>query len=144
MGASHGDDLDRQREAAEYRNELARIDDADEFLRDRSDDLLARERAAAALDHVHFAADLVGAIDVDRQVIHLVEIENLDAVAFEALAGVFGAGDGTDDAVLHAGQRVDEQARRRAGADADDLAFDHVIERGMRDGFLEFVLGHDV
>jgi hypothetical protein len=24
------------------------------------------------------------------------------------------------------------------------LAFDHVIEGGMRDGFLEFVLGHDV
>ena len=68
VAARHRDDLDRQRKLAEHRNELRRIDDADELARDRGDDLLARQRAAAALDHRAVLGHLVGAVDVDGNV----------------------------------------------------------------------------
>ena len=44
------------------------------------DDLLARQRRAAALDHAAGRVDLVGAVDVDRQALDLVGVEHLDAV----------------------------------------------------------------
>jgi hypothetical protein len=53
VGARHGDDFDRQRELAHDIDQLALVDDADELLGAGGDDLLARQRAAAALDHGH-------------------------------------------------------------------------------------------
>ena len=53
-------------------HQLGFVGDADEAARLRRHDLLARERGAAALDHVAAAVDLVGAVDVDRQLVDLV------------------------------------------------------------------------
>ena len=63
----HRDHLDRQRKAAEPLDPLRVVGDADEALGQVGDDLLARQRRAAALDHAAGAVDLVGAVDVDRQ-----------------------------------------------------------------------------
>src|SRR5262245_65220448 len=49
VAARHRDHLDRQRELAEHRHELGGVADADEALRYRGDDLLARQRPAVAL-----------------------------------------------------------------------------------------------
>ena len=51
----------------------------------RGDDLLARERSAAALDHVAAVVDLVGAVDVDRQLVDLVAVEHRNADRLQAL-----------------------------------------------------------
>ena len=61
----HRNHLDRQREAAERRDELALVDDADEAPRRGGENLLARERAAAALDQMQVLRRLVGAVDVE-------------------------------------------------------------------------------
>src|SRR3546814_9257644 len=50
QAASHRDDLDWQRELAQYIDLLARFDDADELVAGLGNDLLARERRAAVLD----------------------------------------------------------------------------------------------
>ena len=63
-------------------------------------------------------------------------------MARQASGGHFGGGYGTDDPVFHAGEPVDEEVGRRAGADADDAAFDHVVQRPQRRLLFEFVLGH--
>ena len=65
----HRDHFDRQRKAAERIDQLALVGDADEGTRDRGDDLFARERATAALDHRKSVIDLVGAVDVDRKLL---------------------------------------------------------------------------
>ena len=48
-------------------DQLGAVGDADEALGEVGDDLLARQRRAAALDHAARAVDLVGAVDADRQ-----------------------------------------------------------------------------
>jgi FAD/FMN-containing dehydrogenase len=51
-------------------------------------------RGAAALDQVQVLVALVGAVDVELQLAHAVQLIHRDAVALEALGGGFGAGDG--------------------------------------------------
>jgi hypothetical protein len=68
-------------------DQLALVDDADELLGAGGDDLLARQRAAAALDHGHVRGDLVGAVDVDFHLAGLVQVDDADAVLFQALGG---------------------------------------------------------
>ena len=65
-----------------------------------------------------------------------------DPVTLEALGGFHRARDRTLDPMLDLRQLVDEEIRRRAGTDADDLVVDHVPDRFAGDGLLQFVLGH--
>ena len=54
----------------------------------------ARQRRAAALDHIAGAVDLVGAVDIDRQALDLVGIKHRYAQRLQAL----GAGPELDTA----------------------------------------------
>ena len=87
---------------------------------DRKGRIVALNPAAAALDHVQAGIDFIGAIDIDRDVFDVVEVEDRDAMPFEALAGRFRTGDGALVLVLERGQRIDEKIGRRAGTNADD------------------------
>ncbi len=101
VAARHRDHLDRQRELAEHRHELGRVADAHKTARDRGNDLLARERAAAALDHVQVLGDLVGAVDVDRKIVDAVELDDADAVLLQPLGARFRGRDRTFDFVFY-------------------------------------------
>jgi hypothetical protein len=84
MGACHRDHLHRQGKFAHHRHPLRCIADADEGVGHRGDDLFARQRAAAALDHGHAMIDLVRAIDIDAHGIDIIQVEHADAVAADA------------------------------------------------------------
>jgi hypothetical protein len=142
VAARHGDHLDRQRERAEHPDQLRRIDHADEFLRDRSDDLLARERATATLDHGTALRHLVGAIDVNRDVGDVVQFVDVDAVALQPLGCLHGARDRALDPMLDLPELVDEVVRRRSGAHADEPVVDHVLDRLARHRLFLLVLRH--
>src|SRR5690606_9707001 len=100
QAAGHGDHLDREREAAEDVDLLGRIDDADEGLAGLGDDLLPRQRGAAALDQAPVRVALVGAVDVQRQRADGVQVEDVDAVGFQARGALLGTGYRAFDAIL--------------------------------------------
>jgi succinyl-CoA synthetase beta subunit len=118
--ARHGNDFDRERVGAEHVDHLARIDDADELLGRGRHDLLAGERAAAALDHLPRPVHLVRAVDVEQHAGRRIEFDHGDAVRLQACRAGRAAGHRGVEPVAHAGERVDEVVRRGAGADADD------------------------
>ena len=109
---------------------------------DGRDDLLPRKCAAAALDHRAVFGHFIGAVDVDRHVGDVVQLLDEDAMALEPLGRLHRARDGTFDPMLDFRELVDEEIRRRAGADADDLVIYDVFDRLAGDGLLQFVLGH--
>src|SRR5207302_5063161 len=108
------------------------------------DDLLARERAAAALDHVQVLGHLVGAVDVDRQLIDAIQVEDADAVLSQAFGARLRRGHRAFDAALDRSERVDEEVDGRARAHADHSVFHHVLQRLLSDRLLELVLGQAV
>jgi hypothetical protein len=71
-----------------------------EFSRDRRDDLLPRQRAAAPFDHRTVLGDLVGAVDVHRNVRDVVELVDIDPVALQPLGSLDRARNGALDPVL--------------------------------------------
>ena len=102
-------------------DQLAVVDDADEAPRGRGDDLLARERAAAALDEMARAGGLVGAVDIDVQLVDLVQVEDRDADGAQARGGGVGAArPRLRMRSRHGGEGIDEEIHGGAGADADD------------------------
>jgi hypothetical protein len=107
-----------------------------------TNDLLARQRRAAALDHEAAAVDLVGAVDVDRHAVDLVGIEDSDAMGTQALGALLRARHGADDALALTGQCIDELVDGGAGADTDHAAGDDEIKRGAADQGLQFILRH--
>ena len=140
--ARHRNHFDRQRKAAQLVDELARVGDAHETPRDGRDDLLARERAAAAFDHRQATVHFVGAVDVDRDVVDVVEIEHRKAQLAQPGRGRLGTRHGAADARAHVGQGRDEVIGGGAGADAEDAAVRYLFERRTGDGALLFVLVH--
>ena len=125
----------------EERSQLRDIRDADESLRNVGHDLLARQRGAAALDHVAAVIDLVGAVDVDRNLLDVIRVEHLDAVGAQPFAALLAARDGAADRLPDAGQRIDEAVDGGAGADADDAVGDDVLESGAPDQCFQLFLG---
>ena len=81
-GEAEGHDLDRQRKGAEARNELARIGDDDHPSRRRRHDLLAQQRAAAALDQSQLGVDFVRAVHSQVEFRQFVERRYGDAETF--------------------------------------------------------------
>src|SRR5581483_768170 len=141
VAARHRDHLDRQRKAPEHVDALARIDHADEGLRRRGDDLLARERRAAALDEPLVRIAFVGAVDVKREFADGIEIDDADAMPLEPRRALLRARYRGVDAAAHRGQRVDEIGHRRTRADANDAAFLDVADRAFRgEAFFAFLV----
>src|SRR5207253_8127425 len=112
----HRNDLDGQRVATEYADQLRLIDDAHETLRDGRDDLLPGQRAAGALDHRAVRGGFVGAVDVDGKLVDAGQLDDRNAVSLEPVGGLDRAGDRTLDPVLDLGQLIDEVIRGGAGA----------------------------
>src|SRR3546814_5596560 len=94
--------------------------DADELVAGLGNDLLARERRAAALDQALARVTLVGAVDVEREAAGVVELDHVVAVAAQACGSLFGTRNRSLDPVPDARHGVDEPGHRGAGADADD------------------------
>jgi dihydroorotate dehydrogenase len=122
---------------------FALVSDADKTFGQVGDDLLARQRRAAALDHAALAVDLVGTVHVQRQRLHLGSLQHADAVPAQPLAAALRARHRAGDAVAPRGQRVDEMIDRRPGAHTHDGAIGHLIECRPADQRFQFVLCHD-
>src|SRR6185312_11135466 len=89
QGACHRDYLYRQRKSTQRGDELALVDDADETAGRSGDDLLARERTAAAFDEVMRTRGFIGSVDIERQIGDVIEVEHGDAGRLqERCAGV--------------------------------------------------------
>jgi len=110
----HRDHFDRQRKLAEHRHQFRGVANAHELLRHRGDDLLARQRAAAALDHVQVLGHFVGTVDIDIERVHAVQVEHADAVRLQPLGARLGCSHRAFDAALDRRQRVDEEIDGRA------------------------------
>src|SRR3984893_3848384 len=140
--AGHGNHFDWQWEVPQYADQLRLVDDADEFLRHRGDDLFPGQRAAAALDHRAVLGHLVGAVDVDGQHVDRGELEHGDAVSLQPLCRLDRACHRTLDAMLDLGQLVDEKVGRRAAAHTDIGIVDDILDRFAGDQMFLLVLGH--
>ncbi len=85
-----------------------------------ADDLLARQRAAAALRHLEPPVDFVGAVDIERQLADVVEVIDDHAGRGETFRAASRAGDGAGEPRPVRREEIDEVIRRRTGSDADD------------------------
>src|ERR1022692_1705717 len=75
VGTRHRHDLDRQRELAQYVNELAVVDDADELPGCRRDDLFPGEGGPAPLDEHAARRRLVGAVDIQGKIAFGIQVQ---------------------------------------------------------------------
>jgi hypothetical protein len=137
--ARHRDHLDRQRKAAEDRDQLGVVDDADETAAGRGDDLFPGQRAASALDQGQVAGSLVSAVHVERR-----SPASFRATSMPANAGVSCSprrGNRTGDAVA-AAKRRDEMIDGGSGTHPDGHPVFEVFERRDCGGFLLRVCVH--
>src|SRR5438874_5433497 len=139
----HGNHLHGQRKGAQHAHELRLIDDADERLRHRGDDLLAGQRSAAALDHRAVRCHLVDAVDVDRQLVGCGQFDHRDAEALELLRGLDRARDRAANALSGLRELVHEEVRGRAAAHTEIGVLDDIFDCVAGDQLLLFVLRHD-
>ncbi len=140
--ARHRNDFDRQREGAQPLDQLALIHHTDELLCRLSNDLFAGKRAAAAFDELQMAVGFVRTVDINRNIADFIEFEHRNAVFLQATAAGFGAGNGAFDTPLDAGQGIDEEVDRGAGAHADNGAGLDIFECGFGRQALLRILGH--
>ena len=82
--AGHWNDLDGQWKRAQHVHHLAVVYDAQEPRRGGRDDLLPRQRPAAALDERPVRLYLVGSVDVHGNRVHVVQIQDAYAQSFQA------------------------------------------------------------
>ena len=139
--AGHRDDLHRKRETAQCLNQLGLVRDADKTRGLCRDDLLARQCGPPALDHVTPVVYFVGAIDVHRQLLHIVAIEHGDTQRAQALGTGFRTRHCAPDLVLDGSQRVNELIDRGAASHTDHLSRHHILQGGLAHHGLEFILG---
>ena len=124
---------------------LALVDDDDIAPRGGVHDLLARQRAAASLDEVQPFAHLVGAVDRHGEVAPLLLVtEERNAERLGLLPGPLRRGHTTVPGARLPPRAdfVDEQLRRRPGAQADDAGLRQLFDGGARGELLRFVLVH--
>ena len=114
--------------------------------RRRGHDLLAQQRAAAALDQGQIGRDLVGAVDGQIELGRLVERGQRDAEPLGLGAGRLRGGDGDHvEAAAHAlGQQLDKVLRGRAGAEPKPHARPHEFDGAGGGGTLLSVDVHEV
>ena len=146
MTARHGNHLHRKRKLTQQIDLLAAVDDADKLFRHCRHDLFPGQRSAATLDQMQVGIKLVGAIHINRQPIHAVQIQNLNAVPTQAFGGGLGTGYGTGKQMLDIGQGIDKEIGRGTGAHTDRcIAVEQGADtfngrRGHR--LFHFILGH--
>ena len=140
--ARHRDHLNGQRELAQHIHQLAGVAHADEFPARCRDDLLACQRSAAALDHVHVAGNLVSAVHIHRQVARVVQRQHLDAMPFQPFRRSFRAGDRAANLVPDLCQFVYEEIGGGAGAHADDAIVWDICDRGPGNCLFHLILSH--
>ena len=105
-------------------------------------DLLPGEGTAAALDQVQMTGGFIGAVYVDRDLIHAVEVKHRDAVTLEPLRTGLGTGHRTVNSVFDARQGVNEVICGRSGTDTDYRAGLHVLQCGLRCHFFHVIRCH--
>src|SRR5207253_4766390 len=130
------------RKVSQYVDKLRLIDDAHELARDRGDNLLARERTAAAFDHRAVLGDFIGAVDVDGNVIDIVQVLDVDAMRLQSVCRFDRARNRTLDASFDLRELVDEQVGSRPRADADPSIVDNMLDCFSCDRPFLLVLDH--
>ena len=124
--------LDGKRKDAERADQLALVGDHHHAVGRGGDDLLAQQRAAAALDQPKLIVDLVGAIDGEIEMRRLVERGERDVEPLGLGARRIGGGDAEHVQALAdaLAERGDEACRGRAGAKPKPHPVLDEIERG--------------
>ncbi len=130
------DDLDRHRRVrAQPIDQLGAIDDDGETAAGVGDDLLAQQGAAQSLDQVQGAAfDLVGAVDreVDLSMLGEGGQRNAGRPRLRRRSLRRRNADEAQALPMPAGQGLDRECRRRAGAEPDDHAVLDQLDRRLR------------
>lgn len=108
---------------------LARVGDADELLGEARDDLLLEEAGAAALDAVELGVDLVGAVEVDVEVLAARAGAAGEADLGEQLGDLQDGQPGVADEARRAGARGHELHARRHGRAQRRDGLHHVRHR---------------
>ena len=133
-GETERNHLDRQRKAAEHIDPFGLVRDHDHAIGGGRHDLFPEQRAAAALDEVERAVDLVGAVDGEIETVDLVQRRQPHAALFGLRAGRFR---GRNAHHIQAGadlftEQIDEMLGGRAGAEAKLHAVAHFLKRARR------------
>jgi hypothetical protein len=118
--------------------------DHDHPVRRRGDDLLAQQRAAAALDEIERGIDLVGAVDGEIEPVDLVQRGQTNAAAYRIGTGGFRGwhADHIEPVANTHPQQFDKMLRGRTGTEAQLHAVGHEFERAGRRLPFQFVHIH--
>ncbi len=124
-------DLDRQGETAERIDPFRVIGDDHHARGCRRDDLFPQQRSASALDQAQVGRDLVGAIDGEIELRHLVQGGERYGRTRGVVAGRLGGRhrDHVEPGAHALTQELDEMLGGRAGAEAEPHARTHEFER---------------
>ena len=105
------------------------IGDADEAPGRRGNDLFAGESATTPFDEAKVRIDFVGAVDVDRDVASVVEIQNAQTQRLEPLGSAYAGGYVAFNGNFCPTEGVDKVIAGGTGADSDDHSWLNVIQR---------------
>ena len=125
MAGAERDDLDRQRELADGVHHLGLVHDPHDLVGVGGHDLLPQQGSAAALDAVEVLVDLVSAVNGHVDVVHVIDVHDLDAVAFGLSLGAAGsshAGELEAFFLMTAAELIYQELNGRTGAETGDHA----------------------
>src|SRR5690348_11042444 len=138
----HRNDLDRKREFTKYPDELAFVSDANEFPRHCRNDLLARQRPSAALDHIQMFGNFIGAIYINRDVVHTVQIHDLDSISHQSSRSRFRACHRSLDFMFDCGEFIYEIVGGGARSYADHASGWNILNGSVGSRLFIFILWH--
>src|SRR5271167_1864601 len=128
---SHRYDLDRQRKAAKYLDQLGVVDDADEPRGRGGDHLFPREGGSPTLDQDAVGGGLIGAVDIQGKVAGGIEIEFRDSRGPQSFRGLARTRNCSGKLYFMVFQRFYELIHRGPGAYAQHHAGFDEAQRGF-------------
>ena len=118
--ARHRNHFHRQRKSAELPHPLAFVGDADELLRRRRQNFFARQRAAAAFNHLKIAVNFVRAVDIQGDFADLIKIHAVNSGGIQPLPSRLRTRHGDFNFFPQRRQKINEVIHRRARPHAEN------------------------